>query len=292
LSRLIESSESAQSMNLKVDSESKNGLKTDLIRPFLEQNFKFDIRRIGELFVLAETDQIRPRPFSEVVDQRSTLVISANGGGMGNCPKLGDFKYVFEFKGDGDKATVDELPVKFRDGCEVVLNVELPKYLDRRVTMRILQRVDSTQDLTLLETQFTVANLGFQWTAPIVSEVIAALSAKSLSDLTASSSLPLGIALGRRGQQRLALSFAFRASWNVRSFTDLSRYFALFGHLTVLSNPDRGYDTELAVGAGISAFQFFHAGWAMSLADNHRNFFLLGIDIKDISKFVIGVRRN
>jgi hypothetical protein len=259
---------------------------------FVEEDFKFSVRLVGELFVLAEADHSKPREFSEVIDQRSTLVVKASGAGVGDCPNLADFKYVFEFTGDGDQATIDELPVRFRDACTSVLNVDLKKYLDKRVTMRILQQVDSEQKLVLVETQFTVASLGFQWTVPVVSEVIAALRAKSPADLTASSSLPLGIALGREGRYRLALSFAFRASWNIRSFTNLSRYFALYGHASVLADPDNDYSTELAIGAGVAAFQFFHFGWAVSLADDHRNYFLLTVDIKDISKYVVAERTD
>jgi hypothetical protein len=258
---------------------------------FVEEDVKFSVRLVGELFVLAESDNRTPRPVGEVVDQRSTLVISADGRGVGDCPNLAEFKYVFAFTGDGDKATVDELSPRFLDGCKSVLNVDLTKYLDKRVTVRVIQKTNATQELVLVETQFTVASLGFQWTIPIVSEVITALNATSPRDLTASSSLPLGIAIGRN-RSRLALSFPFRASWNTRSFTNLSRYFALFGHLTVLADPDGDSNTELAVGAGVAAFQFFHFGWAISLGANHRNYLLLSIDIRDVSKFIISGNGN
>lgn len=258
---------------------------------FVEEDVKFSVRLVGELFVLNESDNRTPRVVGEVVDQRSTLVVSADGRGVGDCPNLVGFKYVFAFSGDGDKTTVDELSPRFLDGCKSALNVDLTKYLDKHVTLRIIQKVDAAQELVLVETQFTVASLGFQWTIPIVSEVITALNTTSPRDLTASSSLPLGIAIGRN-HNRLALSFPFRASWNTRSFTNLARYFALFGHLTVLADPDGNSDTELAVGAGVAAFQFFHFGWAISLADNHRNYFLLSIDIRDVSKFIISGNGN
>jgi hypothetical protein len=258
---------------------------------FVEEDVKFSVRLMGELFVLDESDNRTPQRVGEVVDQRSTLIVSADGRGVGDCPNLSSFKYVFAFTGDGDKATVDELSPRFLDGCKSALGVDLTKYLDKRVTLRILQKMDAAQELVLVERQFTVASLGFQWTIPIVSEVITALNATSPRDLTASSSLPLGIAIGRN-HNRLALVFPFRASWNSRSFTNLSRYFALFGHLTVLADPDGDSRTELAVGAGVAAFQFFHFGWAISLADNHRNYFLVSIDIRDISKFIISGNGN
>src|SRR6185295_12701647 len=190
------------------------------------------VRLVGELFVIEESDHTTPRRVSEVVDQRSTLLVSADGSHIGDCPNLADFKYVFAFAGDGDKTTIDELPVGFRDACRSALNVDLKKYLDKRVTLRILQKVDADQELVLAEHEFTVASLGFQWTLPIVTEILSAASATSPADLTASSSLPLGVAIGR-GRSRIALSFPFRASWNTRSFTNLSRYFAVFGHVSV-----------------------------------------------------------
>ena len=256
---------------------------------FVEENVRFSVRLVGELFVIEESDHTTPRRVSEVVDQRSTLLVSADGSHIGDCPNLADFKYVFAFTGDGDKATTDVLPVQFRDACRSALNVDLKKYLDKRVTLRILQKVDATQELVLAEHEFTVASLGFQWTVPVVTEILSAANATSPADLTASSSLPLGVAIGR-GRSRIALSFPFRASWNTRSFTNLSRYFAVFGHVSVLADPDGDFKTELAAGAGISAFQFFHFGWAISLADNHRNYLLVSIDIKDISKFFIAGR--
>ncbi|MGN6106800.1 MAG: hypothetical protein ACTHU0_16955 [Kofleriaceae bacterium] len=257
---------------------------------YIEEKFQFGIRLVGELFVLEETDHSRPHKVSEVVDQGSSIVVRADGGGVGDCPDLTEFKYVLETPGD-ERATIDEVPVRYREGCEVALAVDLKKYLDKQVKLKVLQKIDD-KELVLVERPFKVASLGFQWTMPVVSEVVAALNAKAPADLTASSSLPLGIALGRGARVRLALSFAFRASWNTRSFTNLSRYFAIYGHATVLSDPDHGYETELALGAGAAAFQFFHFGWAISMADNHRNYFLLSVDIKDFYKFITAERAD
>jgi hypothetical protein len=137
----------------------------------------------------------------------------------------------------------------------------------------------------LAEASFKVASLGFQWTAPIVSEVLAAMDAKAQADLTATSSIPLGLAIGRGDRVRLALTFPFKASYNTRRTPNLSKYFGAFGHLTVLADTGDGFSTELAAGAGVSAFQVFNFGWAISLASNHRNYFLLSLDRE--SKFAL-----
>lgn len=254
---------------------------------YVGEQVTFSVRRIGELFFVDEKDEAAVREVTTVIAHTSRLVIRASAGPSGDCPALDDLKVTASVPGEGATASVDALPIKMRGGCRAEVDVDLKKYLDKEVTVRIVDRPDAEHEFVLAEAHFKVASLGFQWTAPVISEILAAIDAKAQADLTATSSIPLGLAIGRGDRVRLALSFPFKASYNTRRTPNLSKYFGAFGHLTVLADTGDGFSTELAAGAGVSAFQVFNFGWAISLASNHRNYFLLSLDIPGIAKFAL-----
>jgi hypothetical protein len=247
----------------------------------------FKVLRVGELLSFSEQSDV-VQPLGNVLAKDSTLLIRANGGGIGACPDLFGYSYRFVVDSEDGKSTRDQLTVAYRNGCEVSVESDLDKYLGKQVRLEVVQSLGDDQELIVATTTFGVAQLGVVSTFPVVTEILTALDGKSTGDLTASSSLPLGVAIGRDGNVRLALTLPWKFSYNPRRAPELARYFAIFAHLTVLaSGADDSLHTELGVGVGVSSFQFFHFAWAISLADNHRNYFLISLDIKDISKFVL-----
>lgn len=254
---------------------------------YVGEIFRFSVRHIGELYFVDEKDEASVREVPTVIAHTSRLILRATAEPFGACPPLDDLVFTASVPGEGATASVDTLPIKMRSGCRAEVDVDLKKYLDKAVTVRLVDRPDAEHEFVLAEASFKVASLGFQWTAPVISEVLAALDSKAQADLTATSSIPLGLAIGRGDRVRLALTFPFKASYNTRRTPNLSKYFAAFGHLTVLADTGDGFSTELAAGAGVSAFQVFNFGWAISLAENHRNYFLLSLDIPGISKFAL-----
>jgi hypothetical protein len=262
---------------------------TDLpTNTYVTETVKLKVLHVGELTCFEEQTDGVVR-LANVLAQDSTLLVKFAGGGTGACPDLAAYSYRFVIKGEGEQSTTDELKLSYRDGCTAAVEADLTKYLGKKVTLQVVQRLPVDQELTIATTTFQVAHLGLISTFPVVTEILTAVDGKSAADLTASSSLPLGIAIGRHDNTRLALTFPWKVSYNSRRAPDLARYFAIFAHLTVLANAEGdSLNTEVAVGVGISSFQFFHFAWAISLADNHRNYFVLSIDIKDVSKFVLG----
>lgn len=256
----------------------------------VSDGLSFSVLRTGNLFELTEEqDAIRPG-ITTVLDQGSRVALRARNSSEKTCPDVQRAGFVYRLQRDDDKAPVTA-KTKFRDGCAIVLEVNLKEYLDKDVTLSVAYPFPGDPDpVPVFLTRFRVANLGVITTFPVISEIVSAARGTSLDDIEASSSIPMSFTLRfREGSSGfdpgpVGITFPWRIGYNPRSEPDLARYFGLFAHVSLLFEKNEMDEVSpvVAVGAGVYAFQAFH--FALAVTRQGDRYLLVGVDIQDIVK--------
>ena len=262
--------------------------KKDLM---VRDQISFSILDAGQLFEVTEENRTVGPGEVTLMDSGSRVAIRVDPKAAVGCPSLKDVKLAFRLrKKDGAPVGVGG---NFREKCKVVLNAKLADYLDHEVTLTVAYALPEPPsgttgdklELIVWETSFEVRNLGWVWSAPVVSEIVTAAKKRSKDDLKALSSMPLSVAIGG-GKERAAITFPFKLGYNPASAPQLERVISGFAHLSVLFDPadDETLDnTVFAAGAGVDLFETFYFSWGVELGSPHSHLFLVGVSIPDIA---------
>ena len=252
------------------------------------EDFDFAVFRAGEIFGAYESSPDGQIALSSVVDVDSDLSFSASHD-SGYCPEIRKPPFRYTVGIVGDDKTVAEITPKPMERCEIVLPIELTKLHDKRLRVRALYETDGGERMPLYERELTAHALGFSWSAPVVSEIRAAVNGWSKDEFRAQSSLPLSwaVGLGNDTDNGIALTIPAKITYATRKNPNLAEMFAFYPHISVLVTDEDDGKTPVtfAAGVGFALVNSFYFSYALGVHGPHDgdHFILIGLDIKDLA---------
>jgi hypothetical protein len=181
--------------------------------------------------------------------------------------------------------------VPVEDGLRAVGNVSWSTFLGSTLTPTLYVTLNGKQVVLGNKPPFTIKNLGLITTFPGVSEIQGLINDDQASNQKSSSTIPISWAWNMRtgNVSSVAITLPWMLSYNSRSAPDLSKYFAVFAHVSLILNASSDPTMQStqsvispSLGAGISLMQFFQFSWAMDKQGD--NFLLVGASIPDLAK--------
>ncbi|NVJ09659.1 hypothetical protein HUW63_31100 [Myxococcus sp. AM001] len=261
----------------------------------------FVIKGTGSLFLMEESGGEVQR-LADLIDQDADVAISLNQATCAQLPPaiLLNSPWTFELEvpdGKDGKTRKVKAELDFRNGCTRSLPIPWKDYLNQRVTFRAIYRVPGNEDIVVLKDSFAIYNLGLITTAPVFTEIISAVQGASVSDVEATSSIPVSYAIPLNDQSTrrgaLAVTFPFTVSYNSRKAPNLAEYIALAPSISLISggykdsasvsadNKDDAPSVRVAIGVGFNVARAFHFGYAWAPQDGGR-YTLIGLSIPDL----------
>lgn len=284
-------------------------------RVFIENSTSFKVVRTYPAFTFKEAGPYasdKPLNESGLVDQNSHIEVTG-------CPPFGP-RLRFEVRDTGSSsasATVTQVspssktteaasPVSTQPVgvCNGNLDLDLKKFLGDTIDVSAVYefapgRFSPASQRTVLVAyaqSIRVANLGLITTFPVVSEIATAVQAKSLKDISSTSSIPISWVFGIGGTKAVdsvAVTFPWKLSYNSRSMPEFAKYLAIYAHVSIVvptaTANDPNNSSKLAVGFGVSALQVLNVAWAVKPGTTRSvpaNYLLVGISIPDIAKLL------
>jgi len=173
-------------------------------------------------------------------------------------------------------------------GLRAIGNISWSTFLGSTMTPTLYVTFNGRQLALGTKPPFTIRNLGLITTFPGVSEIQGLVNDQQASNQSSSSSVPVSWAWNMRtgNVNNIAITLPWMLSYNSRDAPDLSKYFAVFAHVSLIVNASDDQTKQAGVapslGAGISLAQFFQFSWAIDKKGN--NYLLVGASIPDLAK--------
>ncbi|MFT3697712.1 MAG: hypothetical protein QM831_31525 [Kofleriaceae bacterium] len=230
-----------------------------------------------------------PQAIGTIIDQDSSIQVDFSSYGM--CGAMLSPPYSIAVIGADEKnnPVVMKAPHEGTP-CKSSLTFKWSDYLGKTLHIELQYQLPGIGGTVVVaaSNKFTVRQLGLIATLPVYSEIVAVKKAKTASDLTLTSSIPISWAIrlnqGLSGKYA-AVTFPWKLSYNPRAAPELAKYLSIYPHVTIIfpTDDDTATTTTFAVGLGISVAQVFNFAYGFAPTDTS-SYLLIGLSVSDIVK--------
>jgi hypothetical protein len=190
-----------------------------------------------------------------------------------------------------DNTETVELKLALNSASSQALDGKLKDYLHKRVIVRVFWVINDQEYLVHESREFSIENLGFIMSAPILSEIYTVYKNVNPADVEATSNIPVSWAwnVSDNTGKQVAITFPWMMSYNPRAAPQLADVFSIYAHASVVLplNGDVVKKPGVAIGVGARvARSFFFAYGKEVVRDDDPSYLFIGLDIPELAKFI------